>query len=55
VKDKHKKRGKSSSMKRMLRKNTNIIDARREALKARLEKEAAQAKAKREPADGVCV
>jgi U3 small nucleolar RNA-associated protein 7 len=35
---KHKKRGKSSSMKRYLRKQSNVIDAKREAVRERLEK-----------------
>ena len=39
---KKKKRGKSSSLRRYLKKNANIIDAKKEAVKRRLEKERKQ-------------
>jgi U3 small nucleolar RNA-associated protein 7 len=45
---KNKKRGRSSAQRRFLRKQLNVVDAKREALKAKLEKEKLQRQRERE-------
>ncbi|KAL2917932.1 putative U3 small nucleolar RNA-associated protein 7 [Polyrhizophydium stewartii] len=51
----HRARGKSSSLRRYLRKSANVVDARREEMRERLEKQAAERERERKRAKGESV